>query len=119
MKVRCAGETACRGQMLLRLGTRGRTLAKAAVNVAPGKSATVRLKLKRADRRLGRRAPKVTLTFGTQKLERDAQVLTSSIVSIGSSWSISGRRSSQCGGMHMWVPSSSTGSSIVKPASVE
>lgn len=68
VKVRCAGETACRGQMLLRLGTRGRTLAKAAVNVAPGKSATVRLKLKRADRRLGRRAPKVTLTFGTQKL---------------------------------------------------
>jgi len=40
---------------------------------------------------------------------------TVSIVSIGSSEEISDRRSSQCGGMHMCVPSSSSDSSIRKP----
>jgi hypothetical protein len=44
---------------------------------------------------------------------------TVSTVSIGSREAISARRSSQCGGMHMCVPSSSSASSIVKPASVE
>ena len=47
-----------------------------------------------------------------------AQLCTVSIVSMGSSCAISGRRSSQCGGMHMWVPSSSAASSIRKPCSV-
>ena len=44
---------------------------------------------------------------------------TVSTVSIGSSWAISARRSSQWGGMHMWVPSSSSSSSIRKPSGVE
>jgi hypothetical protein len=43
---------------------------------------------------------------------------TVSTVSIGSSWEISDRRSSQWGGMHMCVPSSSSDSSIVKPCGV-
>ena len=38
--------------------------------------------------------------------------------SIGSSWEISDRRFSQCGGMHMCVPSSASDSSIMKPCGV-
>ena len=50
---------------------------------------------------------------------REVRVQTTfSRVSSGSSWSISLRRSSQCGGMHMCVPSSSSGSSMKKPCSV-
>jgi hypothetical protein len=40
-------------------------------------------------------------------------------VLIGSSWLISGRRSSQWGGIHMCVPSSSSDSSIKNPFGVE
>ncbi len=43
------------------------------------------------------------------------QPTTVSSVSIGSSWSISGRRCSQWGGMHMCVPSSAAVSSMRKP----
>ena len=46
------------------------------------------------------------------------QLTTVSSVSIGSSWSISGRRCSQWGGMHMCVPSSAAVSSMRKPCGV-
>jgi hypothetical protein len=65
VKVRCAGPGVCVERLTLRV-RRGRTLARADVSVAAGKSRTVRLKLSSADRRrLAKRSTKVVLTLGS------------------------------------------------------
>ena len=73
----------------------------------------------RPARRTGPTAPSRGSTATTPAPSRPRPSATTvSTVSIGSSWSISARRSSQCGGMHMCVPSSSAASSMRKPCSV-
>ncbi len=110
----------------VRLGRRPRAAARR----APGRPRTRQPRRRRAragsiggwprtSSRIRPYAPRRAPVVGRALPHRPGIPTTCSSASIGSSWEISLRRSSQCGGMHMCVPSSSAASSIVKPCGVE